>query len=134
MENEDGILYKLWLNILCGHNPQTIFKCLRDFGTAQEIYESNEKYKRVKCSMRLSQRLKARHSLDEARDILEFCIQNDIDIITIDDERYPKRLAEVYMPPRTAERCPQDKRRLPFLRAELILFIQSQTPIYIMRL
>ena len=99
MENEDGILYKLWLNILCGHNPQTIFKCLRDFGTAQEIYESNEKYKKVKSSMRLSQRLKARHSLDEARDILEFCIQNDIDIITIDDERYPKRLAEVYMPP-----------------------------------
>ncbi len=49
--------------------------------------------------MRLSQRLKARHSLDESRDILEFCIQNDIDIITIDDERYPKRLAEVYMPP-----------------------------------
>lgn len=99
MENEDGILYKLWLNILCGHSPQVIFRCLRDFGTAQEIYESNEKYKKVKSSMRLSQRLKARHSLDEAKELFEHCVQKDIDIITIDDEHYPKRLAEVYMPP-----------------------------------
>ncbi len=44
MENEDGILYKLWLNILCGHNPQTIFKCLRDFGTAQEIQKGKRLY------------------------------------------------------------------------------------------
>lgn len=99
MENEDGLLYKLWLNILCGHNPQTIFKCIRDFGTAEEIYESNERYKKLKGSMRLSQRLKAKHSLDDAREILGYCRLHDIDVISIDDERYPARLAEVYMPP-----------------------------------
>ena len=38
-------------------------------------------------------------SLKPARELLTYCEQNGIDIITKDDKRYPKRLAEMYAAP-----------------------------------
>ena len=43
--NED-ILYKLWLNILCGHNPSSVNKIIENLGSAEEIYNSDENIKR----------------------------------------------------------------------------------------
>lgn len=96
---EEEILYKLWLNIICGHNPSTISKCIGACGSAQEIYEDDGLYRKVLSMIGLKARLKARRSLDSARDLFEYCQSNGIEIISIEDKRYPKRLAEIYNPP-----------------------------------
>lgn len=99
MDSGDGILYRLWLNILCDHNPRLIHKCIEGCGSAEEIYNSDALYKRAVSSLGIRARLKARRDLDAARQLAEFCAESGIDIISIDDKRYPRRLAEIYMPP-----------------------------------
>ena len=42
---EENVLYKLWLNILCQHEPGLINKFINKFGSAEEIFNSDEKYK-----------------------------------------------------------------------------------------
>lgn len=96
--NED-ILYKLWLNILCGHTPSIINKIVKNIGSAEEIYNSDEKYKKATSALPLSLRLRARRSLDKARELYEYCEREGIRILTIDDEKYPDSLREVYAPP-----------------------------------
>ena len=96
--NED-ILYKLWLNIFCAHNPSTINKIIKNLGSAEEIYNSDEKYKKAAASLPLAYRLKARRSLDKARELYEHCENEGIRILSIDDKKYPDALREVYAPP-----------------------------------
>lgn len=99
MSGEDEMRYKLWLNILCGHNPAVIDRCIKRFGSAREIYESDKLYKNMLSGFGMSQRLRASRSLDKAKQLLDYCEESGIDIIAIDDDRYPKRLAEICPPP-----------------------------------
>lgn len=99
MSSEDEILYRLWLNIICGHNPRLIHKCIKECGSAEEIYNSDTLYKRAVSSLGIRTRLRSHRNLDVAKQLAEFCTESGIDIITIDDKRYPRRLAEIYMPP-----------------------------------
>ncbi len=96
--NED-ILYKLWLNILCGHNPKTINKAVEKFGSAEEIFKSDEAYKTLLSGFRLRRVLTARRSLNQAEELLRYCEENGIEILSIGDKGYPNRLAEIYCPP-----------------------------------
>lgn len=96
---DEELLYKLWLNILCGHNPGMIYRCIERYGSAREIFESERLYKEMVSGFRLSRRLRVNRSLDKAKQLLEHCGQNGIKVISIDDERYPRRLAEVDPPP-----------------------------------
>ncbi len=96
---EDKILYKLWLNILCQHEPGLINKFINKFGEAEEIFNSDEKYNAVLLGMKLSRRLSARRNLSQATQLLEYCRNNDISIVSIGDENYPKRLMEIDNPP-----------------------------------
>ena len=96
---EESVLYKLWLNILCQHEPGLINKFINKFGSAEEIFNSDKKYKNVLLGMKLSRRLSARRDLEQAKQLLEHCINNDISIISMGDENYPQRLAEVDNPP-----------------------------------
>ena len=97
MADED-LLYKLWLNITCGHNPSLIDKCRRLCGSAEEIYNSDAAYKKLLSALDIRTRLKARRSLDKARQLAEYCEQSGISIITAEDKKYPKRLAQIYNP------------------------------------
>ena len=99
MADED-LLYKLWLNITCGHNPSLIDKCRRLCGSAEEIYNSDAAYKKLLSALDIRTRLKTRRSLDKARQLAEYCEQSGISIITAEDKKYPKRLAQIYNPPR----------------------------------
>ncbi len=99
MSVENDILYKLWLNIVCKHNPDLIGKSIEKFGSAKEIYKSKSMTKSVSgraLGIRLSM---ASRDLDDARELLSYCRQNQIDIISIDDDRYPKILKQIYNPP-----------------------------------
>ncbi len=99
MEYTEDILYKLWLNILCGHNPMYIEKYIKKYGSAETIYSSDELYSSLLSDLPLSFRLKARRSLEPAKELIHYCNDNGISVISINDKRYPSRLAEVYAPP-----------------------------------
>lgn len=99
MVYNDDILYKLWLNIVCGHEPLLINKCVKKLGSAEDIFKSEHTYKELFSGIRVSRVLMARRSLDSARELLEYCERNGIEIISIGDKKYPKRLAEIYAPP-----------------------------------
>ncbi len=96
---DDELLYKLWLSIACNHDPKLTQKCISGYGSAEEIYKSDKPFKGLIPGMRLSRALKARRSLDRARELCEYCAENAITIIPIGDKRYPKRLSQVYAPP-----------------------------------
>lgn len=96
---DEKILYKLWLNIICSHNPKVIYKCLNTCGDAEEIYKSDAVFNRMLKCLPAGLRLKVSRSLDAAECLLKECEEKEISLITIDDPTYPKRLSEVYMPP-----------------------------------
>lgn len=99
MEYAEDILYKLWLNILCGHNPMFINKYIEKYGSAEDIYYSDELYKALLSDLPLTMRLKARRSLDSAKNLIQYSNDHGISVISINDKRYPSKLAEVYAPP-----------------------------------
>lgn len=99
MEYSDNLLYKLWLSIVLGHNPTPINKAIKRFGSAEDIFNSDETYYKFLKSLKLTSRLTIKRKLDDAKALLEYCNENGISVITIDDSRYPKRLKEIYSPP-----------------------------------
>lgn len=99
MNNRDEILYKLWLSIVCRHDPEFVNKCIKKYGSAEEVYYTKPSYKDLASGMRISRVLRAERSLEGAKELLRYCDENEIKVIPIGDERYPKRLAEVYAPP-----------------------------------
>ncbi|MBQ7108783.1 MAG: DNA-processing protein DprA [Clostridia bacterium] len=99
MSYDKEILYKLWLNILCRHNPELINKYIERLGSAREIYEKRYSVKSIKESVAFGRINNASRSLENAERLYESCKQKGIEIISIDDERYPRRLANIYCPP-----------------------------------
>ena len=49
----DELLYKLWLNIQCGHDPQLIDKCIKKYGSAEKIYNYKASPKEMMQGIRL---------------------------------------------------------------------------------
>lgn len=97
MNYDNELLYKLWLAIVCKHNPDLINKYIEKYGDARTIYELRKTS--ATPSLTLNRIYSASRSLESAQNLLNHCRDNNIDIITIDDERYPKRLAQMYCPP-----------------------------------
>lgn len=97
MEYGDDILYKLWLNIQCGHDPKLISKFTEK--SAEDIFNSSVLYDEMHHRLPLYLKLSASRSLDKAKELYEFCEENGIKIIGIDDNEYPDRLRQIQIPP-----------------------------------
>lgn len=94
-----NLIYGLWLNSICNHSPKLIFNCVNYIGTAKEIFDGNvdkEKLRKLLGS-RYNDYLKK--DLSDAKEIAEFCDQEDINIIHIDYPEYPSLLRNIDMPP-----------------------------------
>ncbi len=99
MSIDNDIYYKLWLNIICNHNPDLIGKSIERYGTAKEIYESKSLSRGLGVGKLRARLSTAKRSFDDARELFNYCRQNYIDIITIDDNRYPEILRQMHNPP-----------------------------------
>lgn len=97
MNYDNELLYKLWLAIVCKHNPELINKYIEKYGDARTIYEMHKPP--ATPNLMLNRIYSASRSLEPAQNLADHCRECSIDIITIDDERYPKRLAQMYCPP-----------------------------------
>ncbi len=94
---KEDLLYRLWLNACCGHDPGKIDICIKHFGTAEEIYKRND-FPNIKGLGLSAKNLKDK-SQDAAKNIIDDCERKSIRIISIDSEEYPKRLRHTSYPP-----------------------------------
>lgn len=99
MADEKTLLYRLWLNECCDHNPEQINRFLRELGSPEEIFHMDLTRPAYSEYLRLGQRLRISKNLDSIKKKLEEWQKSGIQVLSIDDEAYPDRLREVYDPP-----------------------------------
>lgn len=99
MEDEERILYAIWLNRACGHYPRTIAKVLERYGSAEEAF-ATEHYHGDFCKiLGVTRMLKLERTLDGAKRMLEECYKQEIQVILKGSKPYPKQLESVEHPP-----------------------------------
>lgn len=99
MDNDNNILYKIWLSRLCNYNPFKIQKLIDTLGPAQEIFKMNLYSKSLIEKIGLKNILVMERNLDSSEFFLDRCKKDGIRIISIDSPQYPSLLREIYCPP-----------------------------------
>ena len=99
MKNQDT-LYWLWLAQKCGAASKYFNKIIEKYDDPFDVYrlEADE----IEQISTLSETLRARlceKDLDRSFEILKYCKQNRVDIISYGDRRYPERLKMIECPP-----------------------------------
>lgn len=99
MKNQDT-LYWLWLAERCGIASKKFNLLIEKYNDPFDLYslEENEIYQLEGLDDDIKARL-CRKDLDASYEILKYCKQNRVDIISYGDSRYPVRLKELRDPP-----------------------------------
>ncbi len=97
--DEKQLLYRIWLNDCCNHDPKQIHRLFKEIGTPEEIFRTDFHKPPYSKLLRMGQKLRWHHNLDAVAKFLEECRQKGISLISIDDENYPNGLREVFDPP-----------------------------------
>lgn len=92
MENEERLLYTIWLNQACGHNPKTVYRILEKFQTPEEAFRANHFDAGFYKILKLARVLTMDRTLESAKRLLERCRKQDILVLEQEDERYPQQL------------------------------------------
>lgn len=99
MKNQD-VLYWLWLAEKCGAASKDFNKIIEKYDDPFDVYRLEEA--EIEQFASLSKNVRARlcqKDLDKSFEILKFCKQNRVDIISYGDRRYPERLKMIEEPP-----------------------------------
>lgn len=99
MKNDNELVYRVWLNDVCDHSPKLLDKFAKLGFTPKELYDGAGDKRALKQILRLRYSDYKRKSLESAEEILKHCDDNNIRILTIDDEDYPYMLRNIYSPP-----------------------------------
>ena len=97
--DEKQLLYRIWLNDCCNHDPKQTNRLLKEIGTPEEIFHTDFHKPPYSKLLRMGQKLRLHHNLDLAAKFLEDCREKGISLISIDDENYSNGLREVFDPP-----------------------------------
>lgn len=87
-------LYLLWFHLIPGIGPYLIRNLFSHFHTAQSIYEStfNQLVNVPHIGPSTANKILAHRSLDDAKRILTYCMENHIQLISFQDTLYPATL------------------------------------------
>lgn len=95
----ENLRYWLWMQKALGEGAY-IKNILEDFGSAKGLYNSNILEWKMSASLVPKQINKLEQTdIKSVDEIIYTCENNGWSIIDYDDERYPKRLKEIYNPP-----------------------------------
>ena len=97
---DENILYWIWLADRCGAASDEFGRLAEKYDDPFEIYRMEEE--EIERIDGISPKLKLRlfdKTLDSAYDILKYCKQKNIEIISYRDKRYPSRLRGIQDPP-----------------------------------
>lgn len=91
--------YWIWLQLSIGAG-KSFKEMIEHFGSVEEIYNSTFP-ERCRCSSITDKIIEKMDetTLDDADKIIAICAENEWDIITYDDSRYPAKLREIYQAP-----------------------------------
>ncbi|MDF2685689.1 MAG: protecting protein DprA [Clostridia bacterium] len=94
-----NVLYTLWILTTAGQCTQKTYKTLKAFNSPKDVYDAS--YLDFDSSLFTKEEIKcfSSKSLTEAENIIKYCNENEIKIITYYDEEYPSLLKEIYDPP-----------------------------------
>lgn len=99
MKISENAVYWIWLQKALGVGAQ-IKDVIDDFGSAKNLYNSNILEWRMSYALTPKQIEKLKEvNLDYAKKVIETCKNNNWQIITYEDDAYPKRLKEISNPP-----------------------------------
>ena len=94
------LIYWLWFSTLTDIAPAARAKIIKIFADAETVYNTPTDLIAKEAGLTEGAARKLRNrSLAEAEEIYTICEDNDIEIITIDDRRYPRQLSNIYAPP-----------------------------------
>lgn len=94
--NENSTLYWIWLQNLCGEGSVLPEVLISHFGSIKSVYEAEESdYENVAGITARSVQKLADKSLDKAREILAYCKNEGVGILTPDSPLYPERLQRI---------------------------------------
>lgn len=92
--------YWVWLSCLTDLSPKNRWELLELFGDPELIYHADEKQLLERCHLSERDRqLVLSKSLNRANEVLERCREERINILTLRDAAYPKRLKNIFAPP-----------------------------------
>ena len=90
----------IWLSDRPSLGARGIYQLLEEFGTAENIYLAQKSdFFRIDGIRRAAVEGLMDKSLVDAQNVIDECARKDISILTINDERYPKRLLNLPDPP-----------------------------------
>ncbi|MBQ8176079.1 MAG: DNA-processing protein DprA [Oscillospiraceae bacterium] len=90
----------LWIVSCVGCGNSRIWQIVADFSTVSEAYEFlNDKEKRTKLFNATECRNADRVTKEQIDNLISYCENKNIYILTCDDELYPDRLRNIYNPP-----------------------------------
>lgn len=96
-----SLLHEIWLCEFCKYEPETIYRYMNFFGSAENAYSAKASdYKKSEHYDALKKILKAKKSLSQAEKLIEECQRKDIHIMSIHDNDYSEYLRNSYLPPR----------------------------------
>ena len=94
------MIYWIWLSLACSPSGSTFGKLIKEFDSAKEIYEANDRKISSIIGFRNSDRSALENkSLDKAEEILSFCKKHSVGLLPYCDERYPDLLRSINNPP-----------------------------------
>lgn len=99
MDKEMELLYQLWLNINCGHDPVKISRILKRYGSAEAVFHTNFYDPEFCRLMKMENVLQMDRTLEKAKRLQDYCESKKIQMISISDDAYPERLRHIADPP-----------------------------------
>lgn len=95
---KEMLRYWLWLSMVFGAANPRLMGYLRHFETPKELYEALQRSALPGLTASDCSQIK-KHSLDMAESFLYHCRKNEIELVALDDERYPELLRSIHLPP-----------------------------------
>ena len=96
---KDKLLKSLWLNIVCGHRPSMIQKCVTELGGAEAIFDGDVSVRETERIFGAAYPTALEKDLSGAERILKDCEKKGIRLIHISDDNYPDLLRNTPAPP-----------------------------------
>lgn len=97
LQNEK-LRYWVWLMLVFGAASQTLLRLLRRFRDPALLYDAIQNAQIRELTAQDREQAK-KHSLNMAESIVYFCSKNQIELIAMDDARYPSLLRDIPLPP-----------------------------------
>lgn len=96
-----SLIHELWLCEVCKYDPETIYKYINFFGSAEEAFNAKaSKYKKTDYYPHIKDFFKLNRNLDNVNRLIEDCQRKNIHIISINDDEYSDFLRNSHLPPR----------------------------------